>query len=76
MVWAFFGLIITYWGWKDIQKNKTINNIADQVSSNVVQVVKKYATPSGPKFNSVEEIDQYLENLKNEDDLDKILKEN
>jgi len=70
MVWAFFGLIITYWGWKDIQKNKTINNIADQVSSNVVQVVKKYATPSGPKFNSVEEIDQYLENLKNEDDLE------
>ncbi len=73
---SLLGLIIADWGWKDIQKNKMINNIADHVAENVTNVFRKYATPAGPKFNSVEEIDQYLENIdKNEDlDIDKILK--
>lgn len=73
---SFFGLIITYFGWKDIQKNKMIDNIADHVAENVTNVFKKYAAPTGPKFNSVEEIDQFLEDIKKEDvdDLGEILK--
>lgn len=76
VVLSFFGLIITYFGWKDIQKNKMIDNIADHVAENVTNVFKKYAAPTGPKFNSVEEIDQFLEDIKKEDvdDLGEILK--
>jgi len=70
---SIIGLMISYYGWKWVQSAKTIESTSERVGENVANVFRKYAAPSNPK---IENIDQYLDKIdKREDlDLDKFLK--
>ncbi|MFA5559672.1 MAG: hypothetical protein WDA59_09550 [Methanofastidiosum sp.] len=74
MVWAFFGIIVTYWGWNDLHKpkyqikdDKELRKIADNAAKNFLDKVPKYTPiifyPDGTVKTMKPQYDDYMEKI-------------